>query len=583
MIHHYPRRRALLLFLSLVVLLGGCALPWARSTITGPQPLPDAQQIFRPLMGFKYGDLYGLDPAFGFGNDNLTQLVFPPLITLDDHNQVVPWAADSWSASTDGLTWTFHIHPGMTWSDGMPIDAGTYAYSINRSLDPCTGSKDSYYRELIKGSADFNGGTCFASTGTPTSGDTLVGKSIIIADPLTLKITLSNPAPYFLAALTYPAAWAQPKQLIERYGPEVLPNGGHASNGWTEHLADDGGFGGNLFTVKRWDHMGHFDLVRNEAFWGQKPKLREIDVTLYHSGTYDYDDHNLMWADYKAGKGDYMSTPPISGLATAKAMPGFHQDLDPTVLYLTPNWGLAPFDDVRVRQAFDLALNRRANGSLPSSARLTPTIHMVPEGVPGYNPGLSDPAGRVGDAALAADPAKAGALWKAYVDEKFGGDASKAPRVAFAYYDGSPTAATNAAAYQQQWQSAMPGLRITLDGGSDYRRSRQMRSFSWIMDYPDPQDFLTLPMHSGSGYNQTSISLPAADALMDQADANLDPVARLAQYQQAEQLLVDAVAWIPVGQALNVYLVRPRMAGGYHERTSGVVALAVWQRIYLTK
>ncbi|HEX9069936.1 MAG TPA: hypothetical protein VF807_14275 [Ktedonobacterales bacterium] len=69
---------------------------------------------------------------------------------------------------------------------------------------------------------------------------------------------------------------------------------------------------------------------------------------------------------------------------------------------------------------------------------------------------------------------------------------------------------------------------------------------------------------------------------MDQADANPDPVARLAQYQQAEQLLVNEVAWIPIGQILNRYIVRPRLTGGYHERTSKVASLAVWQRVYVT-
>jgi ABC-type transport system substrate-binding protein len=108
--------RALALLAGVVVLLAGCALPSLPGQAGGPQRLPDAQQVFRPLMqGVKNGDLDSLDPALiQFGGDyEKAQLIFPPLVTLDDHNQVAPWGADSWAASADGLTWTFHLHAGM--------------------------------------------------------------------------------------------------------------------------------------------------------------------------------------------------------------------------------------------------------------------------------------------------------------------------------------------------------------------------------------------------------------------------------------------------------------------------------------
>ncbi|HEX9067597.1 MAG TPA: ABC transporter substrate-binding protein, partial [Ktedonobacterales bacterium] len=119
-----PRPARLVFALGLLVLLSSCALPWQQAR--GPQALPDAQQIFHPFIsGAKNGDLDSLDPALiQFSGDyQVAQLIFPPLVTVDDHNQVAPWAADAWSASADGLTWTLHIRPGMKWSDGVPIDA----------------------------------------------------------------------------------------------------------------------------------------------------------------------------------------------------------------------------------------------------------------------------------------------------------------------------------------------------------------------------------------------------------------------------------------------------------------------------
>ncbi|HEX9068471.1 MAG TPA: ABC transporter substrate-binding protein, partial [Ktedonobacterales bacterium] len=257
--------RAFVLVAGVVVLLAGCALPWQQAT--GPQPLPDAQQVFRPFMpGPKNGDLDSLDPArIEFGTDyNVAQLIFPPLVTLNDHNQVAPWAAERWEPSADGLTWTFHLRAGMRWSDGVPIDASTYAYSINRSLDRCTASYVSYYLsgtgpELITGSVAFSDYIAHpCPNGATASPETLIGKSILAPDPQTLVLRLSHPAAYFPMALTYPTAWAQPRQLIERYGATFNASGDIIFH-WTEHLV---GFGGNLFTVKRWDHAGHLDLVR---------------------------------------------------------------------------------------------------------------------------------------------------------------------------------------------------------------------------------------------------------------------------------------------------------------------------------
>ncbi|HEX9067773.1 MAG TPA: ABC transporter substrate-binding protein, partial [Ktedonobacterales bacterium] len=146
--HRRYRSISTALIVSALLLLGGCALPGLPGQARGPQPLPDAQQIFHPFIsGAKNGDLDSLDPALIlFGGDyEKAQLIFPPLLTLDDHNQVAPWAAERWEPNADGLTWTFHLRAGMRWSDGVPIDAGTYAYSINRSLDPCTSSGTSYY------------------------------------------------------------------------------------------------------------------------------------------------------------------------------------------------------------------------------------------------------------------------------------------------------------------------------------------------------------------------------------------------------------------------------------------------------
>ena len=204
------------------VSLAGCGLPWPFPQPTPDPKLPDAQQILRPLeSGPNAGDVDTLDPAqiqftFDYG---VAQLIFPQLVTLDDKQQPVDWAAESHTISADGLTYTFHLHHGMTWSDGTPIDATTFAYSINRTLDPCTGTYTATYLYDFAGAEAFNNSACPA--GAIKSTATLIGSTIQTPDPLTLRLTLGHPAGYFLSALTYPTSYAVPRALIEKYTTPV--------------------------------------------------------------------------------------------------------------------------------------------------------------------------------------------------------------------------------------------------------------------------------------------------------------------------------------------------------------------------
>src|SRR5689334_6583875 len=151
------------------VSLAGCGLPWPLPQPTPDPKLPDAQQVFHPLSaGPNAGDLDTLDPGqiqFGFDYDK-AQMIYPMLITLTDDLKPIDWAAKSHEVSSDGLTYTFHLNAGMKWSDGTAIDATTFAYAINRSLDPCFASGVSYYNLNVKGATDYNSKTCVAATGS---------------------------------------------------------------------------------------------------------------------------------------------------------------------------------------------------------------------------------------------------------------------------------------------------------------------------------------------------------------------------------------------------------------------------------
>jgi oligopeptide transport system substrate-binding protein len=556
---------------TLAMLLSACG----GTSSTGGGQAPKDKQIFKPLdSGANAGDIDNIDPAqiqFGWDYEKAVML-YPELVTLDDNLKVVDSAASSHEVSADGLTYTFHLHSGMQWSDGTPIDANTFAYSINRALDPCIASGVAYYLYNIKGATDFNDAkNCTAGPDGLTTTGTLIGKSIVVSDPQTLKLTIEAPAAYFLAAVTYPTYFAVPKQLIDKYGQTK----------WTDHLADGNGLGGSVYRLTRWDKAGHLEFTANDKFsWGKPAIIQHVNYTLYK-------DVNTEWADYQAGVGDVATLFPAANIATAKTLKGstYYASTELAIDYLRVNWALKPFDDVRVRNAFSLAIDRNVIATNVYKGLRFPTIHMNVKGLPGYNADLKNAAGDSGDKALSANLAKAQELAKAYATDNCSGDFSKCPPIVYHYGNASSTQLLLAQVLQQQWATAFPGWPITLEG---IDRSVELKTFSklqlgwdaWGADYPDPQDFLSLLWTKAAQYNQSSVNVPAADALCDKADVNPDQTSRYQQYQQAEQLWVDQGGFMALGQRVLNGIVKNTISG-MRVDGSGTYSLSNWQTSYV--
>jgi len=561
----------------LVVTVGAFAMLLSAcggATTAGTQQASKDKQIFKPLdSGANAGDIDNIDPAqiqFGWDYEKAVML-YPELVTLDDNLKVVDSAASSHEVSADGLTYTFHLHSGMQWSDGTPIDANSFAYSINRALDPCIASGVAYYLYNIKGATAYNDAkNCTAGADGLTTTGTLIGKSIVVSDPQTLKLTIEAPAAYFLAAVTYPTYFAVPKQLIDKYGQTK----------WVDHLVDNGGLGGSVYKLTRWDHAGHLEFTANDKFsWGKPAIIQHVNYTLYK-------DVNTLWADYKSGVGD-LGYFPAAEINTAKTLKGstYHTGTELAIDYLRVNWALKPFDDARVRNAFSLAIDRNLIATNVYKGLRFPTIHMNVKGLPAYNPDLKNAAGDTGDKTNSANVAKATELAKAYATENCSGDFSKCTPVVYTYSNGSSTQLLFAQVLQQQWQTAFPGWPITLQG---LDRSVELKTFSklqlgwdgWGADYPDPQDFLSLLWTKAAQYNQSSVNVPAADALCDKADVNPNQTERYQQYQQAEQAWVDQGAFIAYGQRVYNAVVRNSISG-MDVNASGYYSLFNWSTSYV--
>jgi oligopeptide transport system substrate-binding protein len=280
--------------------------------------------------------------------------------------------------------------------------------------------------------------------------------------------------------------------------------------------------------------------------------------------------------------------PPAANLNAARNLPGttYHATPQLSFTFLRPNWKLAPFDDVRVRQAFWLAIDRQRIAQEAYHNAVIPSIHLVPEGMTGYNDSLIDGVGRTGKDTLTPDLATARALASAYAAEKCGGDFAACTPIALCFA-GRENLARAVEIVIEEWASAFPGWRIyTTD--ACYRlqifspKTWQLTIGSWGAEYPDPQDFLSLLWSTQGELNRSYVNVAAADALCAQGDALGDQVARTQLYQQAEQLLVQQAAAIPLVQNTALYVVRSHVVN-WRIASMGVTPLSVWQTTYIKR
>ena len=533
--------------------------------------LPSSQQKLSMAINAASPDIDNMDPApttdiYAFQAE---QMIFPSLVTWDQNLKTVPWAASSWSVTDGGKTYVFHIRPGLKWSDGTPIDANVFAYSINRALDSCTQAPSAgFFLFPILGAPAYNGEKCPASQASaldPTNPTSLIGSSIIVTDPQTLEIKLSAAYPYFVPAMTTSAAMAVPKQLITKYGLKA----------WTSHLQ---GFGGNMFTLKTWDHKGALDFVRNPSFWGTPTKLSGVDFTVYQDAKTGYN-------DYLNGRID-IAGPAIDQYPSAKKRSDEHEVVSLSMGYIQPVWTVAPFNNVLARRAFAEAINKQVLAQNIQHGSTIATNHIIPQGMSGYNPNL---VGVDGTPSLTGDAAQALKDITTYASTNCpGGKVANCPPVQF-WNTNDSGGELLSAALLAQWNAALPGYPISIHSVSFSdmiaavfsKSPPTMFVIGYAVDYADPQDFTSLQFLPGSGNNTGLVNDAAANTLMTKADTDQNPTERIQLYQQAEQILVKDVAWIPLDQAKNITVVSPKVHG-FSYTANFFPSYSTWQTTYLT-
>ncbi len=303
----------LMLVAMLVVACGGSAnqggtTPTATTHIKASQD----KQVYISAALAGISDLGTFDPALlASASDNIViQDVFTGLVQLDTNLLVKCQMCSSYSVASDNVTWTFKLKSGLMFSDGTPITSADVVYSITRALSPATQSPlGLYYLNIIQGASAFNAGTAKTLTG------------VSAPDPSTVVIVARKPAAYFLQTLTYPTSYVVEQSVIKKWG-----------TAWTDHLADNGGQGGDgPWKVLEYTHNKQVVVVPNPNYYGPKPQLAKVVYPFFKSADTTYQVYQVNGIDATGVpsthvatdrlRTDYHATPQLADLLLLHELP----------------------------------------------------------------------------------------------------------------------------------------------------------------------------------------------------------------------------------------------------------------------
>lgn len=474
-------------------------------------------------------DPLSLDPALTFNAGDAEYIVelFSGLVKLDENLKVVPDIAERWDVSPDGKVYTFHLRRNALFHDtDRPVTAEDFKYSLDRAAK--LGRTESIVAEAFLG--DIVG----AKDVTRGRADSISGVRVVNSQ--TLEITIDAPKPYFLAKLTYPTAFVVDRQEVEA----------NPQRWWR----DPNGTG--PYKMQRWDLGERIILEANEKFYGGAPSVKRVlyyltggsSLTQFENCEIDVsgigiDDIERVQSPRDPLNSQYVKGPTLS------------------ISYIGFNTNRAPFDDPKVRQAFAMALNREQllRVVLKNMVPLANSI-MMP-GLPGYQQSAAVPE------FLQFNPQRAKQL---LAESKYGSAAGLGKvTLTIGSVGGGATTGPYIDALLNMWKENLgvevePAQVELASYFADLDQGRyQMRVDGWIMDYPDPEDLLDILFHSTSRYNQSRYKNPEYDAIIERARVEPNDQARLRLYQEAEQILLRDLPWIPLNFGMTHMVVAPHV------------------------
>ena len=441
--------------------------------------------------------------------------LFEGLVIHDGRGEIVPGAAESWTASKDATVYTFKLRANARWSNGDPVKASDFAFAYRRIMTPDTGAKYAKILFPIKNAEAANKGQAKPED---------IGVKAL--DASTLEITLERPTPYFLELLAHQTALPLNEAAVTRHGNNFVKPENWVSNG--------------PYVLKEFVPGSHIRTVKNPNF--HDAANVKIDAVMF----YPTKDTAAAIRRFEAGELHSNDDLPADQIKALKAKFGDQIKLAPYLgtYYLAVNTTKPPFNDVRVRQAMSMAIDREFLAEQIWGNTMVPGYSFVPPGIGNYGePAYADYKEMTPDERE--EQAKA-----LLAEAGFG--PGKAPLKVEIRFNMTDNNRATVVAIAEQWKKlGIETTQIHTDAKTHFAHLRDGGDFDvaragWIGDYSDPQNFLFLLESDAVGLNYARYKNLDYDDLMRKAATETDLAERTKVLLAAETIFMRDLPYIPL-------------------------------------
>ncbi len=495
----------------ILVLVATLALAECALTGCGSPGAPHRHELIDSRDNY---DPRSLDPALSTDvpTGRAVGYLFDGLTRFSPEARVEPALAERWEVTPDGITYTFHLRQGVTFTDGSPVTARTVADSWRRALDPATKSGAAQFLFPIKGARELNGGKATTISG------------IEVRDDSTLVVTLAEPLAIFIKMLAMPVASVVPEKTAPDFG---------------EHPVGTG-----PWKLVEWKHDDYLLFAKNPSYYGGPAKTDSLRARIIA-------EPSTAVAEYESGNVDILQIPATQAadwLEDESRKPMLMSTPALELVYIGINTTRGPLTDVRVRQAINYAVDTDRIIERLVSGRGTHAAGVIPPALGGY-----DSTRRP----YKYDPAKAKELLAA---------AGHPNGIDIELWSSTVPLYLTIAQTVQAYLAAV-GIRVKLvqreaaaARGAARKGQTDMLIKDWYADYPDAEDFLYPLLHSanrGAGGNISFYSNPTFDSVVAASRRELNETKRNAMYRQADSIAFNDAPMLFLYFYDELYAVQP--------------------------
>ena len=492
---------------------------------------PSAEEGEKGITVAISSDTGTMDPA---GSIALTYLAYSvsaldELLTYNENGEIEYRAAESYEVNDDSTVWTFHLREDALWSDGTPVTSADFMNTITRALDPASGSGYANYLFPIENAeAIYNGEADVDSLGVETP------------DEHTLIFRLAEPCVYFLDLLRLPV-----------YTPSCSEYADSVDSGWDRD--PETSLSNGPFCLAEYVPDQYFVLEKNENYWNADAV--KLDTITYRF----FDDTQSMANAYEAGEADVATSLSSTVMEAYEGTDDLFVTDQIATRYIYMNLNVEPLNDVRVREAINLAINREELCQIVGSDT-EPAYNLVAKYMKDKNTGeyFVDEA----DQPFEEDVAKAQEL----LAEAGYPNGEGFPELTYNY----PTLEMDSDTAQVIQEQLKENLNITINleaqelqanYSTRYAGDFDLCRMNWTADFADPYTYLSMLL-SNSTYNCSGINDMEYDSIVAASNSESDPAKRSELLHQAEQLAVGEQFYIiPLFAMKSVNLVNPDIIG----------------------